>query len=79
MHGRKMPQSDRGVVVHSGLRSERIRIPRGGDISGRQGGIASADLLEKLLSLTSRHIRYEYSAVSRSCCCNVHGTAYLLV
>ena len=46
-------------MAHSGLRSERVRILRGGTFSGRQGGFASADLFEKLLPLTSKHFSYD--------------------
>jgi len=50
-------------VAHSGLRTERIRIPRGGHFQDVRGEFASADLFEELFSSTSKHFSYEYSAV----------------
>ena len=59
-------------MAHSGLRSERIRIPRGGGhFQDARGGLASADLFEKLLSLTSKHFTYEYSVVVGCYCLSI--------
>jgi len=53
------------------LRSERIRIPRAGHFQDVREELASADLFEKLLSLTSKHFTYEYSAVAGCYCLSV--------
>jgi len=67
--------ASRGVVAH-GLRSERKSFQ--GAFSGRQGGFASADLFDKLLSLTSKHFSYEYFAVAGCYCLSIEFIVLIL-
>ena len=62
-------------VVH-GLRSERVRIRRG-DTFRTSGGFQTIICYFKLLSLTSKHLSDEHSAVSHTVILlNVHCTAH---
>ena len=61
-------------MAHSGQRSSQ----GGGGIFRTSGGFASADLFDKLLSLTSKHFSYEYSAVAGRYCLSIEFIVVIL-